>query len=276
MKTKSKTKERLVWAVVLLLIFGSWGGNLWYYRSMQLAEPLFLSNYDTLTAEDGKSIELVYLENKYGSKKVTGIQIDELPQLGFTLSEGNSGTYHNEMKAFAGWNSQGPEPPIKAPVTIKEATVYYNEGPPRKVSIGELRILPASDVQVVHFYSSAGSSDGSGSNFGTMMKPAVLESIDFTFSDRLKPYLHLFLSDKPIDSLQYPISMGKGDNLSIYYKWVVPENSPMAYANYQSQCRLKFRMKDGHSVTQSFTINRNFHLTDAQMKRLVRSGGEPK
>ncbi|WP_433944468.1 hypothetical protein [Paenibacillus sp. SN-8-1] len=276
MKTESKPKKIAAWAVVLLLIFGSWGGNLWYYRSMQLAEPLFLNNYNTLIAEDGKSIELIYLENKNGPNKVTGVQIDELPQLSFTLSNWNSGTYQNEMKAIAGFNAQGSEQPIKTPVTIKEATVFYTEGPPRKVPIGEIQVLPASNANIVDFYSSSASSDRTGANFGTLLKPAILERIDFTYSDQLKPFLHLYLSDKPIESLKYPISLRKGEGLIISYKWEIPDHSPLAYVNYQPQCRLEFRLRDGRSVTQFFTINSNLNLTDEQMKRLVRSGGGSK
>ncbi|RUT33411.1 hypothetical protein EJP77_07115 [Paenibacillus zeisoli] len=274
-RTLSKPKRITAWTVILLLIFGSWGGNLWYYRSMQLEEPLFLKSYVSMSAGHGRSLELVYLENRYGSKKVTGVQIDELPELSFTLSNWNNGTYQTVMKAYAGFNAQGEEPPIKSPVTVKEVTVFYSEGPPRKVPIGEITILPDSDVELVDFYSSMASSDRTGYNYGTMMKPAVLERIDFTYSDRLKPYLHLYLSDKPIESLKYPISKQKGDGLSLSYKWEIPLDNPMAYVDYQPECRLEFRLKDGQRVTQSFRINVNFNLTDEQMKRLVRSGGEP-
>lgn len=275
MRTISTPKKIAAWTVILLLILGSWGGNLWYYRSMQLEEPLFLKSYVSMNAEQGRSLELVYLENKHDSKKVTGVQIDELPQLRFNLSIWKDGTYQTVMKAYAGLNFQGPDSPIKTPVTIKEATVFYSEGPPRKVPIGEIRILPDSDVELVNFYSSMASSDRTGYNYGTMMKPAVLERIDFTYSDRLKPYLHLYLSDKPVEFLKYPITKQKGDGLSISYKWEIPEDSQVSYTDYQPQCRLEFRLKDGRRVTQSFMINTNFNLTDEQMKRLVRSGGEP-
>ncbi|USB32986.1 hypothetical protein [Paenibacillus sp. YPG26] len=273
MRSLSKPKKIAAWTVILLLIFGSWGGNIWYYRSMQLAEPLFLNSYTTLNATEGESIKLVYLENKYGTKKVTGIQIDELPQLSFIFSEGNSGTYHKEIKAFGGFKSQEQGPVIKEPITIKEATVYYSEGPPRKVPIGELQVLPASQANVVEFYSSSASSGGSGFTNGTMLQSAELERIDFTFSDRLKPYLQLELEDQPIESLEYPVSLQKGDRLSISYRWEVPEHDPVAYANYEPQCRLEFRLKDGRKVTQTFIINGNLNLSEEQMKRLVRSEG---
>ena len=50
----------------------------------------------------------------------------------------------------------------KVPVTIKEATVYYSEGQPEKVPIGEINVVWDQKESLLEMSSSRGSTDGTG------------------------------------------------------------------------------------------------------------------
>ncbi|MGM0884574.1 MAG: hypothetical protein ACQEXQ_26490 [Bacillota bacterium] len=269
-----KLKSFVLWPVVLLLIVGSWAGNVWYYQSMQLAEPLFLKHYITVNGNQGEIIDLTFLENKNEAKKVTGIQIEEIPELRFQIHEKNSYTHQVEMMASAEWIPNESQPQSKEPFTIREVTVYYNEGQPQKVPIGEINVEWPKVSGLLDFRSGGGSSNGSGSYKVNLTKSVTLEKIDYSYSDKLKPWFELELSGQPVDSLSFPMKLSQGKDLEFTYQWSIPEHEPDALQVYKSKIILTFRMADGRIIMENLPINHNLYLSDSQLKKLVRSGGE--
>lgn len=269
-----KLKSVTLWSVVMILIVGSWAGNVWYYQSMQLAEPLFLKHYITVNGNQGEIIDLTYLENKNTAKKVTGIQLEEIPELRFQMHEKNSYTHQVEMMASAEWIPNESQARSKEPFTIKEVIVFYNEGQPQRVPIGEINVEWKSGSGLLDFRSSGGSSNGSGSYKVNLTQSVTLEKIDYSYSDRLKPWFELELSGQPVDSLSFPMKLSQGDNLTFTYQWSIPEHEPAALQVYKSKIVLTFKTEDGQIVMEDLPINHNFYLSDSQLKKLVRSGGE--
>ncbi|XEC94457.1 hypothetical protein AB6A23_24595 [Paenibacillus tarimensis] len=268
-----KSKRKILWPVVMLLILGSWAGNIWYYLSMQLAEPLFLHHNITIGGDWGERIELTFLENNNADYKVTGLQIEQLPQLRFEFYESRKHIHHTEMKAYAELRADEVQQHSKEPITINEVTVYYNQGQPKKVPIGEIHVVWNSEEGLVDFISGSSSSSGEGSYVVNLTKQATLEKVDFTFSEKLKPWFELNLSGEPVDSLDYPIELVQGDRLAFTYQWSIPDNEPAALEVYQSKIMLHFLTEDGRTVIEYVPINHNLNLSDHQLKRLVRSGG---
>jgi hypothetical protein len=178
------------------------------------------------------------------------------------------------MRASAEWRpEQLSEPsPMKSPepITINEVTVYYQKGPPKKVPIGELQIIWNTDEGLLNSVMS--SSDGR--YVVNLTESATLEKIDYTFRDQLKPWYELMEAGKPVDSLDYPIELSKGDGLSFSHSWSVPEDEPAAHEEFDPKIRLHFETEDGRKVIEHIPINLNLHLDEGQVKRLVRSGGD--
>jgi hypothetical protein len=267
-------KNIIIWPAVLLLIVGSWGGNIWYYQSMQLAEPLLLKHYITINGGQGEMIDLFFLENKNAAKKIMSIQVEELPQLRFNIYEKNNYTHQLLMQASAEWKPDEVQQHSNVPITIREVTVYYNKGQPRKIPIGEIKVVWNTGEELLESTSGSSSSNGTGSYAVKITKPVTLEKVDYIYSDKLKPWFKLVLLGQSVNSLNYPIKLSQGDLLAFTYQWSIPDNEPAAYEVYKSKIILYFRMEDGRSVIEYLPINHNIYFSDSQLKQLVRSGGE--
>ncbi len=271
--------SKLLWLIVPLLITASWAGNLWYYQSMKLENPVFLKHYMVLNGNDSDWIELTYVENRKNGKKVTGVQLDELPMLRFQINPHGDAYYHHQVlgKAYGEWRKEDFGEVEQVPRSIKEATVYYSEGPPEKVPIGEIKLVWEERDGLLQSSSSGGSSDGTGHYSVTVNQPLVLEQIEYSFGDRLSPIFELSAAGRNgIESIPpLPIRLDAGDPLTFSYKWSIPEEMPAASDVYKVYISLTFKTEDGRTVRDRLPINFNLYLSEEQIKRLVRTGGEP-
>lgn len=268
-------RKMLLGAAALLLIAGSWIGNLTYYNSLQLEEPLFLKHYEAVNGAGGEPIEIRYLENKSDPGRVAWIQIEELPMLGFELVEDERFSHHRLMKAYAYWDGGTGAPDLSLlPITVREVTVHYRGGVTRKVPIGEVVVTDPARGGMVDMISSGGSSDGSGFSSNKVTQPAVLERIDYSFSDRLNTGFQLELDGKPIEEAELPAALKAGDRLNFRYNWEHTVDDPASYEHYQIKLLLHFRTADGRAIVDRIPVNRNVYLSESMVKRLVRSGGD--
>lgn len=268
--------SKLLWLIIPLLITASWVGNLWYYQSMQLEKPIFLKHYMVLNGNYSDWIELTYVENRKNGKKVTGIRLDELPMLRFQINPHPDSYRHQVLgKAYGEWKKEDLGQMEEMPFSIKEATVFYSEGPPERVPIGEIKVVWEKSEGLLQTTSSGGSSDGTGHYSVTVNQPLVLEQIDYSFGDRLSPIFDLSVTggnaDEPI--LQLPIRLDAGDPLTIDYKWSIPDEMPAASDVYKEYILLTFKTEDGRTVRDRIPINFNSYLDEKQIKWLVRNGG---
>jgi hypothetical protein len=273
-KPNPRLGSKLLWPIVVLLIATSWVGNVWYYQSMQLEKPIFLKHYIIVNGNESDWIELTYLENKMKGKKVKGIQLEELPMLRFQIDP-HPNSYRHQVfgKAYGEWRTEIAGQMEKVPITIKEATVYYSEGQPEKVPIGEINVLWDQRESVLQMSSSRGSSDGTGQHSVTVKQPLTLEQVDYSFSDRLSSKFELTMEGRDITP-QLPIRLAAGDPLTFNYKWTIPENTPAAFEVYKAYILLTFKTEDGRTIYDRLPTNFNLYLYEKQIKRLVRSGGD--
>jgi len=267
-------KIKIRWYVVVFLIAGSWLGNLWYFQSMQLKEALFLKHDSTINGSTGEILDFTFFENKQASNKVSSIQIEELPEFRFQIYESNRYTHQMMMQASAEWRPDLISDDRKKPFTIREITVYYEKGQPRKVPIGEINVVWNNRDGILDFASGSSSSDGSGSYKVYATKAAVLEKIEFTFSDKVKPWFKLELSGKTVESLDFPMKLSQDDSLAFAYQWSIPDNEPEAFTMYKSKIVFHFLLEDGRKIIEDIPINHNLYISDRQLKSFVRSGGD--
>ena len=266
----------MLWLVPFLII-ASWGGNLWYYQSMQLEKPLFLKHYIALDGNIGDWMELTYFENKSGGKKVTGIQLEQLPTLRFHIQP-NQNSYSHQVigKAYGEVRKEDFASVEQVPMSIKEATVFYNEGPPEKVPIGEIQISWGKSDGLLQMSYSRGSSNGTGEYNVSVNESLVLERIEYSFGDRLNPVFELTTTGgkryEPITQL--PLQLDVGDPLSFSYQWNIPDEMPAAAVVYKVYLLLTFKNENGRTVHDRIPFNFNHYLSEKQIKQLVRSGGE--
>jgi len=269
-----KVKWKALGGLTIVLILGSWIGNILYFQQMQLKEPLFLKHHMIVNMNHGKTIYINFLENKNEGKKVTGIQFVDFPQIRFQIYPDQTYTHHMMMKAAADLQWNDDELRGKLPVTINELFVYYNEGPPAMVPIGEIRIVEDKEADVVDFIASSGSSDGSGSYTVRATQKVKLEKVDFGIKDQSKSWLNLQLANIPVNELKLPMNIEKGEAITLQYHWSNQDAEHAADEIFQSKIQLHFRTLDGRTVVESVPISQYLRLTNAQVHHLVRTGGE--
>ncbi len=269
-------KRIVIWMTALLLIAGSWGGNVWYYNSMQLAEPMFLPHFIAIHGMGGEPIDFYYLENQADAGEVVGIQIEELPPLRFNLHESSRYSHHVLMKASAYWEPEmlGAPDQSQLPMTIREITVHYNGRAPKRVPIGEVLLMPDRREGLLNFIMGGASSDGTGNSKVRLTRQATLEKVDYAYSDRIGPGFRLELDGQPIEEQSFPRELREGDLLEFTYAWLAQENERIVLEGYQIKVQLHFRTPEGRTTVETIPVNRNVYLSEAQVKRLVRAGGE--
>lgn len=270
-----KLGSKLLWPIVLILVAASWAGNIWYYQSMQLKKPVFLKHFIMVSGNQSDRIELSYLENKMKGRKVTGIRLEELPMLQFQINpHPNSYKYQVLGKAYGEWRTEDAAQMEKVPITINEATVYYSEGQPERVPIGEIKVVWDQSEGLFEMSSSGGSSDGTGRYSVTVKQPVTLEQVDYSFSNRLSSIFKFDTngSDGLIEKL--PIRLSAGDPLTFNYRWTIPENTLAVFEVYKAYILLTFKTEDGRTVYERIPTNFNLYLYEKEINRLVRSGGE--
>ncbi|WP_314588489.1 hypothetical protein [Paenibacillus terrigena] len=269
-----KVKRTALGGLIIVLIMGSWIFNILYYQQLQLKEPLFLKHHLIVNMNHGKTIFVNFLENKNAGKKVTGIQFVDFPQIHFQIYPDQTYTHHLMMKATADLQWDDDELRGKLPMTINELFVYYNEGPPAMVPIGEIRIVADKEADVVDFIGSSGSSDGSGTYTVRATQKVKLEKVDFGIKDQSKSWLNLQLANIPVNELKLPMNIEKGEAITLQYHWSNQDAEHATSEIFQSKIQLHFRTLDGRAVVDNVPISQYVRLTNAQVRHLVLTGGD--
>ncbi|MFC4099025.1 hypothetical protein [Paenibacillus xanthanilyticus] len=272
---KPKNNRKWLWPALTLLIAASWVGNLWYYEAMQLEKPIFLKHYMVLYPNESDWVELTYVENKSRGKKVIALQIEELPDLLFRIDRHRKRyTHHALGTAYGEWRSEAGAQVEKAPIIVKEATVFYSKGPPEKVPIGEIHVVWDQREGVLETSSASGSTDGGGQYSVKVTQPITLEQVDYSLNDRLGATFELTMQGRGDPGPQLPLRLSAGDLLTFNYRWIVPDDSPAAYEVYRTRILMTYKTADGSTIHDRLPVDFNQHLSEKQIKRLVRAGGE--
>ncbi len=258
----------------LLLIAASWIGNLLYYQSMQLKEPVFLRHYSELDAAAHEFVTLLYLENNHAKKKVTNIIIEEMPQLRFDMHEWRRYTHQTLMRATAEFDPEYVRDKQKDRITVRELTVLYSDGTSKTVPIGELAFDFHERSRVLSSLSSGSSSSGSGFITARAEQELALLAIDCSFQDKMAPLLEISLNDQPIESMQVPLTFAKGDSFAIRYQWKIPATGSARYEVFYPKLKLTFQAQDGEIIYDYMILNYNYYLNEKQLRAFVRAGGE--
>lgn len=165
----------------------SWAGNLWYFRSQQLGEALFLNHQIEVNEGNGDNFSLYYLEDLYPTKKLRMIQFPEHP--GFRASGPNNDGErftHQQLNRFDVVVEQ-PSSNENEKVEVQEPAseplrivAHYDDGTSETKTIGEVYVMnrPSGGKNSLVQGASAGTStDGSGFDFYTLQRPAKLMKI---------------------------------------------------------------------------------------------------
>lgn len=257
--------------LAMLLIAGSWIGNIWYDQANRLERTVFLEHYIEVIPEAGDYFDLYYLEDKRLERKLIDIYIEGYPGLQVNPYP-NYAEYRKQSlgKMIVSFDSadSGQEPPeIKEPAVIRQVTALYSDGSSEKVHIGEIHLVPRGNVNRDHdpiqWTSGAGSSDYSGYDRLAVQRPVHLTGLSSVYTSmveeggllvhadvekRIPGISHrseasseaeIKLSGVPILDLPLPVRLNKGDSVKVSYKFNLSSTAKRMQV-YQLRLRLDY------------------------------------
>ncbi|MGR9049775.1 hypothetical protein ACQ4XT_14220 [Halobacillus faecis] len=291
--------------ISLLIIAISWGGNLWFYQSKQLEEPIFLEHF-----YDGTGMfELYYLTNREDPARVVSVEFSD----GTTLhAEADQYAFPNENPAF------GPDVRSRSTHYLLKttrfdeqqmrelevdhegkATIHFNDGKTLYADIGmiEARELRKGNGLFTQ-QSSSSSSNGRSFRSFSVKEELEIESISSPFPEvdediKMKLYTPSIGStgtpdgggprtyskemDKdwsevagvPLENIDFPIEMKRGERIRL-----TMQEKPNEIRSYSYEIVMEGTMINGDQpFTQPFLVSNDPQFSPEQMELLIERRG---
>ncbi|RCX17020.1 hypothetical protein DFP94_11081 [Fontibacillus phaseoli] len=292
--------KRIVFIVVLALIAGSWGGNLWVYYNSQLPEPVFFKHYIEVENSPGYSFDLNYLENKSAKVKIQSIRIPELPNATVTpILVQNSYVHQNQgtmRTQIMDYDLLQPTFPEDGPLVIHRVEAVFDDNSTKELEIGEIRVyndLLKGDSPI-QSTSGGSSSENAGYTRVKFTKDTVITEISSAYlpglGDRLTVILeapsikHLEQSEiqfgsetthsgVPLSQIPFPLKFKKGDTASVTYKFDPLQNADaMAKSEvYRFLLRMELQLDNGKKAAYPIFVQSDPYLSQREVAAIVKS-----
>lgn len=190
-------KERTLWIGITIIIL-SWIGNVLYFQSKQLTQPIFLDHYYETYMNDGQFLEFFYLSNKYEPLEVSHVIIDNVAlypadsgywgmhQASTSAHIVNEYIQHNLMSVTLQLPSEGL--PIKKGSndvwSFNQLEVTFTNGQTIIADIGKVAIYGKyPDTGEFDFRYSSGSTDHSHEQVSDATESLQIDSIQIPFGE---------------------------------------------------------------------------------------------
>ncbi|RDY66971.1 hypothetical protein DXT76_20175 [Halobacillus trueperi] len=290
--------------ISLLIVAISWGGNLWFYQSKQLEEPIFLEHF-----YGGAGVfELYYLTNREESSHVMSVEFSDGTTLHaksdyYGFHSGNpaygpdvqSRSMHYLLKKTGFDEQQMRELEVDHE---GEATIHFNDGKTMTADIGTVESSELREGNGI-FRSQGTSSSSNGRSFRTytVKEDLKIDSMSSPFpevQDDLKMKLYAPSIDltgtpdaggprsyskeldeewsqvagAPLEKIDFPIEMKRGDRIRL-----TMQEKPDAIRAYSYEIEMTGTTENGNPFTQPFLISNHPQFTPEKMELLIERRG---
>lgn len=293
-------KRYLIIAAVVL-VAGSWGGNIWFYQRSQLPEPVFFKHYIEVENSPGYSFELNYLENKSAKVKINSITIPELPNTRimpimeqYRYRHQNQGVMRVEIMDY---DLLQPEFPEQGPLVINRVQVQFDDYSTKEMDIGEIRVYP-NDLKIVENFiqtrSTGNSTERTGYEKIEFLKSAEINGISSAYLDQLSDRLTVILDAKnlgnlehqeirfgsdttfdgvPLSLVPFPLSFVAGESATLAYKMVLPPDAEPADKSdvYRLLLRIETSTKTGTKAMVPMFLEFDPDLSERDVAEFVQA-----
>lgn len=293
------------WYYVLAILFVacSWVGNVWYYEANQLGRTVFLEHHVETREGGGRVFDLYYVEDKRADKTLSSIRIEGYPEQIVTPYP-KYAEYQRQYlgKMMVNLNKPAPEEEapeeekFKEPILVREITALYSDGTSEQVDIGEIYIWPGvyaqEDQDPVSWTSGGSSSDNSGYDSAVLKRPLRLTAfssklLDIADEGDLRIHAdisglipgtsyqsqpseaHIELRGEPIDEIQLPLKINKGDSIRISHQFDMPSLKKSMQV-YQLILRTTYMEEGGRLWYGDTLIPYQPSPTEQEMTKFVR------
>lgn len=186
--------------IVLIIIASIWVGNISYYLSQQIDEPIFMKHYYEERVSGEYNIKLLYLVNKNRDIDVSWIEIPGISNSRFNINEFPRQRFnHQDLNQITITIS---EKDLEVPLgteefIIDEVVVYYTNGKNKKVNIGEIRInkYEHKNDKLITWNSSGSSSNNTGYSMLNINRDMKIIDINTPLLNRLKEFFQVYIDE---------------------------------------------------------------------------------
>ncbi|MBX0356095.1 hypothetical protein [Halobacillus sp. Nhm2S1] len=290
--------------ISLLIVAISWGGNLWFYQSKQLEEPVFLEHFYGGIG----MFELYYLTNRDDPARVMSVEFSD----GTTLhAKSDYYAFQNENPAYGpDIQSRSSHYLLKSVVFDEQkmrelsvdhrgrATIHFNNGETTVADIGKVTSSEHREGNgIFRQQSSSSSSNGRSFRSYTVVEDLKIESMTSPFpevDEDLKKKLYTpsigttgtpdgggprthnkelneewsRVAGAPLEEVQFPIEMKRGDGIRL-----TMQEKPDAIRAYSYEIEMTGTTENGYPFTQPFYVTNDPQLTPEQMELLIERRG---
>ncbi|MCX7748351.1 MAG: hypothetical protein N2645_15925 [Clostridia bacterium] len=215
--------------ILFILIIASWAGNIVYYHSQLLPEPLFLKHYYQISAwRISNNVGFTYIINKNRNLDVVGI---ELPGIGYYPIQNNQqnimpgitfSTFTNQEFVFTHHILKKvilpiTEDDVKKALTqgqdeyvTKEIIVHYSNGDRKTIGIGEICIYKDTPWENHLFanFSNYGSNSSAGKTLASPIEAIKVKGLEIRYKELLSSILNVYVDhskDIPASAALKPV-----------------------------------------------------------------------
>ncbi|UVI31686.1 hypothetical protein [Paenibacillus spongiae] len=235
------SRRSLPLILVIAVILAGWIGNGIYYERQQVDKPVFFQQYIELGDYEGQQVELSYLENANGGKRISTLEFPGFELYRIENAQNDQQYRYQINKKFLLSIDKPTLDILRQPgKAITKAKVYYRDGTKAdEVDIGEIRysgktFTPHSPVE---HSSSMGSSDNLGYSVLRVAEPVTLTTIESELAASLPDWLKIDIAvtspadpkipqpeaganeGVPWQELRLPMELPKGTTIKISYRF---------------------------------------------------------
>lgn len=287
----------------IFVIIVSLVGNLIFFQSKKLDEPLFFEHYYEIV---GENMSLYYLTNKDDDRQVVYIDFPDLSDRSYSLVNERIyrryNYYHIRQIYMNMKMTEEQHKEMGNMTSLEKAIIYFNNGEEMEVDLGKIIIKKHQDENIAlkHYMSSA-SSDHTSNDVLEVKEPVIIQSITTDLAEeskgsvkmgviyddselnmelgneKSKEYMEAKGSDEEVqllnyEDLEFPIKVES--NLNIYTEMNVEDESKM-YNFYQMIYDINYETLDGEKgSTRLLNVNYKPYLSEKGISNFVESRGK--
>ncbi|RKP53017.1 hypothetical protein D7Z26_14850 [Cohnella endophytica] len=271
-------RSKIIYAIVFVLIAGSWAGNIAYYRDYRLPEGGFLNHRIETMYDPGVSFDLLYVANTDDKKKPVSVRTDELPSLRFYPAQVHSQLSHQTIYLLRGYFDVArmeERTSELAPIVLDSVYVSFSDGTESLQRVGN--IVAYREARPIEGHTSpfsmssvSSGSDHSGRASVRMTRPMTLTNISSSWLSELGDDFQYAWGADSETSGQMPTELKNKDALYLSYQFLIPHGSPRSLDVYNVLLRQDFVDSKGQKYANELFANYLPYPTEAEMRAYVR------
>lgn len=289
------SKKRII--VGLSVVCLLWIGNMFYFYSQQLDEPMFLKQYYELSSNDDVEFSISYLVNNKDNEKLLYIQIPQLSDINIYVEncENNKYTYHTLKETIVKINREDLEKVLNSDeFRFTDVIAYFNNGYEKRVNIGEIIIYDKESYNrndsPFEFCSSGSSSNYTGYITVNVKETVILEGLRYNLEEKLDGFLYVYIRtnkqtiskfndrSKQLSYIKeqsnltnYPLNLIANEEIDINYQFLSEDIEDNRYYNYYDICgRLLVKKVSGNQYIKEYTMYYRPNFDNSDIRKIIK------